>query len=161
MKKLVLLLIVLCLSLTSCVSMFSIPKEKDYFILPEESSEYALSLDSIDVKKDTISDSELISQVQAISTTLLSDLFDKECDNVLYLNMEIKQRTYYKGIRQQNSIYFVYSLTDEDDKVVFNSSYSLVCSDTIESSTIDYKLIEHMNKRIRSFLKKCENIKIK
>ena len=162
MKKFILYsLLFLCLSLTSCVSVFNIPKEKEYYILPQVSTEYSICLNSIEVKKDTISDSDLISQIQDISTTLLSDLINKDYDSTLHLNLEIKQRSYYKGIRQQNSIYFVYSLIDESERVVFNSSYSLDCSGTIESSTIDYKLIEHMNKRIRSFLKKCENIKIK
>ena len=154
--------LIFCLLLTSCVSLFSIPKEKSYTVLPEESTVYTICIDSIDVKKDTITDSDLIDQVYNISQTLLSDLIDKVDNyNVLNLQIELKQRSYFKGIRQQNSIFFVYSLFDEDGNILFNSSYSLVCSDTIESSTLEYKLLNHMNKKIRSFLKKSGKIKTK
>lgn len=160
MKRFCLCLIVIIL-FTSCVSLFSIPKEKEYSVLPSESTEYGINIYSVDVKKDTISDNDLIAQVTDISTAMFADLINKETENFLNLQIELKQRSYYKGISQKNSIYLVYSLTDKNEKVVFNNSYSLVCSDSIESSTIEYKLIEHMNKKIRAYFNKCGKIIIK
>ena len=68
---------------------------------------------------------------------------------------ELKQRSYYKGIKQKNSIFLFYSLLDEDGKTSFNSSYLITSSDSIESGRIEYKLVNKINRKIRRHLRKC------
>lgn len=159
-KERVIILLILCFVLTSCVSIFSIPKEKEYAVFPTESTEYSISVNSIVVTKDTVSDVDLKSQIQNLTETMFLDLSnEKDFEETLYLELELKQRSYYKGINQKNSIFLTYSLINEDDITVYNSSYSLVCSDSIESSKVEYELLNHMNNKIRKYLKHCNNVK--
>lgn len=149
-------LIVLCLLLASCVSVSGIPKEKQYSVLPDSSADYRIEIDSVVVTKDAVKDNDLALQVYELSKTALADIINKNNSNeTLYLDIEIKQRSYYKGIKQKNSIFLFYSLRDEDGKTFFNSSYLLTCSDSIESGWIEYKLVNKINRKIRRHLRKC------
>ena len=159
MKKIIYIL--LSIIFASCVSVPNIPKEKDYFVLPEKELDYKISLDSVIVTKDSVNEHDLSSQVMDIANTMFMDLIEKQSDNVLYLQIDLKQRTYYKGLKQRNSIYLVYSLIDSKDKTMFNSSYARVSYDSIDSSKLEYELLNHMNSKIRKYLNKCKDLKKK
>ena len=125
-------LTVLCFLLASCVSISGIPKEKQYSLVPDDSTDYRVEIDSVVVTKDAVKDNDLALQVYELSKTALADLINKNDNNkTLYLDIEIKQRSYYKGIKQKNSIFLFYSLLDEDGETSFNSSYLITSSDSI------------------------------
>ena len=98
-------LTVLCFLLASCVSISEIPKEKQYSLVPDDSTDYRVEIDSVIVTKDAVKDNDLALQVYELSKTALADLINKNDNNkTLYLDIEIKQRSYYKGIKQKNSM---------------------------------------------------------
>lgn len=155
-KKVFACLTVLCFLLASCVSISGIPKEKQYSLVPDDSTDYRVEIDSVVVTKDAVKDNDLALQVYELSKTALAELINKNDNNkTLYLDIEIKQRSYYKGIKQKNSIFLFYSLLDEDGKTSFNSSYLITSSDSIESGWIEYKLVNKINRKIRRHLRKC------
>ncbi len=158
MKKIIYVL--LSIIFVSCVSMPCIPKEKEYSVLPEQKVDYKINLGSVIVTKDSVIEHDLSSQVQEMAKTMFMDLSSKQTDDILYLQIGLKQRTYYKGIKQKNSIYFVYSLIDSTDKTMLNNSYTLVTSDSIDSSRLEYELLDHMNSKIRKYLNKCKDLKL-
>lgn len=157
MKKFVFVfLIALCSVLTSCVSVLGIPKEKHYTAVLSDSTDYRIDIDSVVVTKDAVKDNDLALQVYELTTTALADIINKSDSNkTLYLDIEIKQRSYYKGLRQKNSIFLFYSLLDKEGKTSFNSSYLLTSSDSIESGWIEYKLVNKINRKVRRHLRNC------
>lgn len=157
MKKFVFVfLIALCSVLTSCVSLSGIPKEKHYATVLSGSTDYRIDIDSVVVTKDAVKDNDLALQVYELTKTALADIINKSDSNeTLYLDIEIKQRSYYKGLRQKNSIFLFYSLLDKEGKTSFNSSYLLTSSDSIESGWIEYKLVNKINRKVRRHLRNC------
>ena len=157
MKKFVFVfLVALCSVLTSCVSLSGIPKEKHYAAVLSGSTDYRIDIDSVVVTKDAVKDNDLALQVYELTKTALADIINKNDSNeTLYLDIEIKQRSYYKGLRQKNSIFLFYSLLDKEGKTSFNSSYLLTSSDSIESGWIEYKLVNKINRKVRRHLRNC------
>ena len=93
-------LTVLCFLLASCVSISGIPKEKQYSLVPDDSTDYRVEIDSVGVTKDAVKDNDLALQVYELSKTALADLINKNDNNkTLYLDIEIKQMSYYRGIK--------------------------------------------------------------
>lgn len=157
MKKFVFVfLIALCSVLTSCVSLSGIPKENHYAAVLADSIDYRIDIDSVLVTKDAVKDNDLAFQVYELTKIALADIINKNDSNeTLCLDIEIKQRSYYKGIKQKNSIFLFYSLLDKDGKTSFSGSYLFTSSDSIESGWVEYKLVNKINRNIRRHLRNC------
>lgn len=149
-KVLILILSILSLIFSSC---FSIPKETSYTNIPDESLEYRIDLDDITVNLNLIRDEELSNQIRDIFSSMLCEEINRETyDSKLKLELQVNQRSYYKGINQFNSIYLNYRLTDEKNAVILNNCYFNRTTDSIDSSKIQYKLVSKVVKDIKKVI---------
>lgn len=139
--------------LNSCVS---IPKTNGYELILEGEKEYYVEIESVNVIIDRIRENDISTQFEQITETILHN---KKTDigELLSLDICINQRGFYKGLDKYNSIYLLYSLTDETGNVVFKQGYFVNSLKSLEQSVFQCELSEILVKKVNDFLKRRGN----
>ncbi len=154
MKKIFILMsMIVCLLLSSCAS----TSRSGYEILPEQKTSYSVEIGNIEVNVEHIEEDVLAAQLSQIMESMLA--FNGSSDSEkLSLDVQINQRAYYENITQYNSIYTIYTLTDENGNCVLKNGIYKKTTDSIASSVLQCKLSEIMSNSIKSFILKSGRI---
>ncbi len=142
-----------CLIFVSCAS----TSRSGYEILPEQKTSYSVELGSIEVNVEHIEEDVFARQLSQIIESMLS-VKPRPSSERLCLDVQINQRAYYENITQYNSIYTIYTLTDENGNCVLKNGIYKKTTDSIASSVLQCSLSEAMSDAVKSFVLKSERI---
>ena len=153
LKKMILLAAILDLSLvlSSCLSL---PKESSFEKFEKDAAVYEILVGSVSVTKEQLEEIAIEKQMHEIlSTMLLQKNADTERDvetenKILYLDVEISQRSFLKSVDQINSIYVLYSLKDPNGELVLKKGLYKETKETVLSSTEQFRIAKRIVKNL-------------
>ena len=151
MKTLTYISIVMCsLLYAGCISF---PKATEYYVLPQASVQYGITIGQVKVSKDLIEDKELQNQMRNIAGSMFARYIDTSDTEKLRLEIEVGQRSYYQNISEYNSIYMQYKLYNEKGECVLNNSYIQKTTDSIDSAKMEYNLLSVVRKAVERYIR--------
>ena len=153
LKKMILLVAVLDSSLV-LLSCLSLPKESSFEKFEKDDAVYEILVGSVSVTKEQLEEIAIEKQMHEIlSTMLLQKNADTESEveaenKILYLDVEISQRSFLKSVDQINSIYVLYSLKDQNGELVLKKGLYKETKETVLSSTEQFRIAKRIVKNL-------------
>ena len=153
LKKMILLVAVLDSSLV-LLSCLSLPKESSFEKFGKDDAIYEILVGSVSVTKEQLEEIAIEKQMHEIlSTMLLQKNADTESEveaenKILYLDVEISQRSFLKSVDQINSIYVLYSLKDQNGELFMKKGLYKETKETVLSSTEQFRIAKRIVKNL-------------
>ena len=153
LKKMILLVAILDSSLV-LLSCLSLPKESSFEKFEKDDAVYEILVGSVSVTKEQLEEIAIEKQMHEIlSTMLLQKNADTESEveaenKILYLDVEISQRSFLKSVDQINSIYVLYSLKDQNGELVLKKGLYKETKETVLSSTEQFRIAKRIVKNL-------------
>ena len=152
--------LLLCLLFVNCKSVSSSNK---YAKAKEKPVNYKIYIRSVTAEDNYVENKDIENQVLQNLETMYFDSQKKVTaknknrslpEEVLFLDIEITQRSFIKGIETYNSIYLNAKLTDSSNQVVLQNCINKETKNTIVSSYEQNKLCKHIFKETNTFVLK-------
>lgn len=136
------------------VSCGSVPfLSNGYVVIPENPTSYHIVSNSVEVIIDKVSDNDIANQILSICESTFPVL-NAETENNLNLDITVNQRSFFYDINQKNSIFVVYSLSDNYGNIKLQKDFYFVTKSSIISGKEQYKITDKIKNDIKNFLKK-------
>lgn len=133
----------------------SIPKQASFYVEPESVEPFVYELRDVQVSIDYVQETEIAEQFYNLLLTQMSiqDFSAGETDKVIYVDVNVNQRSFIQDIQQKNSIYITFTGYDEEDNIVLRENSYIVGKGTFISSVEQFNCGKKAAAKLLNFQK--------
>lgn len=145
------ILLSMCFIFLGCSS---IPKETMSLNSVNDMEPFDYETGEVSVSIDYVNESVIADQV----TTLMNTVFSKNTvnqndENIIYIDLNVVQRSFIQNINQKNTIYINVTGYDTNNNIVLRDNFYLTGDQTFISSVVQYKCVNKVTKNLLNYQK--------
>lgn len=147
----------------------STSKQSNYYVPAESKTPFVYEVRNVTVSIDYVEEDVIAQQFNTLLITELSGqetkITGKETvfpvDDVVYLDVEINQRSFIQDIQQKNSIYIIFTGYDSDNNIVIRENAYFAGKENFISSVDQYNCGKKIIANLLSYQKQVNGIYLK